>query len=25
VFAQAFNCKQGDPMVRPEKLLAQIW
>jgi putative endopeptidase len=24
-FAQAFNCKQGDPMVRPEKLRAQIW
>lgn len=24
-FAQAFNCKQGDPMVRPENLRAQIW
>lgn len=24
-FAQAFGCKQGDPMVRPEQLRAQIW
>jgi len=24
-FARAFNCKQGDPMVRPENLRAQIW
>jgi putative endopeptidase len=24
-FAQAFGCKQDDPMVRPESLRAQIW
>jgi putative endopeptidase len=24
-FAQAFNCKPGDPMVRPESARAQIW
>ncbi|MFL5402313.1 MAG: M13 family metallopeptidase [Gemmatimonadales bacterium] len=24
-FAQAFNCKPGDPMVRPESERAQIW
>jgi putative endopeptidase len=24
-FAQAFGCKQGDPMVRPETQRAQIW
>jgi putative endopeptidase len=24
-FAQAFGCKQGDPMVRPETTRAQIW
>ena len=24
-FAQAFRCKTGDPMVRPESARAQIW
>jgi putative endopeptidase len=24
-FAQAFGCKEGDPMVRPESLQARIW
>ena len=24
-FAQAFHCKAGDPMVRPDSLRAQIW
>jgi predicted metalloendopeptidase len=24
-FAQAFGCKPGDPMVRPDSLRAQIW
>jgi putative endopeptidase len=24
-FAEAFGCKPGDPMVRPEKDRAQIW
>ena len=24
-FAEAFQCKAGDPMVRPEKDRCQIW